>query len=254
MEAERLAEEEKRVAEEKAAAEEATRLIEEERLIAEKAAAEEAASATTAAAAAASAPAEHEEVAEEETDDASDSGLSTEYIEGLSYRELRATCKEHNLPANGKTDELKARLLELCSGSGVAMEDTNESDDDNMESESPSPAKRSAEEQPDDEPNSKKARVAEEIDYSSMTCPQLRALLDSRNIDSSGRKADLIARLETSDAAPPSEEMEEEDEEEVELDWGQMKVVELREHCKARGLDIKGRKSELIARLEEFED
>ena len=191
-------------------------------------------------------------MAEEETDDASDSGLSTEYIEGLSYRELRATCKEHNLPANGKTDELKARLLELCSGSGVAMEDTNESDDDNMESESPSPAKRSAEEQPDDEPNSKKARVAEEIDYSSMTCPQLRALLDSRNIDSSGRKADLIARLETSDAAPPSEEMEEE--EEVELDWGQMKVVELREHCKARGLDTKGRKSELIARLEEFED
>ena len=87
-----------------------------------------------------------------------------------------------------------------------------------------------------------------------MTCPQLRALLDNRGIDSSGRKAELIARLEASDAALPSEEGEEqEQEEEMELDFSSMKVVELREECKARNLDTKGRKAELIARLEEYE-
>ena len=36
-------------------------------------------------------------------------------------------------------------------------------------------------------------------------------------------------------------------------DWGSLKVVDLKEECRSRGLLVGGKKAELIARLEEHE-
>ena len=127
-------------------------------------------------------------------------------------------------------------------------------------------------------------------DFSSMKVSELRAECIKRDLESKGKKADLFARLcnifistkepfdkesevvtETRKAtnkshsshsySPPSilkgvfpEEQAEESvfsSDPKQLDFHLMKVTELREECKMRGINSKGKKATLIARLKE---
>ena len=91
------------------------------------------------------------------------------------------------------------------------------------------------------------------VDFSAMKVAELRAECDARGVDNKGKKAELIARLEsvaTAGGADAIETEAEEDEEVAAVDFSAMKVAELRAECDARGVDNKGKKAELIARLE----
>lgn len=73
----------------------------------------------------------------------------------------------------------------------------------------------------------------------------LRAECQKQGLATTGKKTDLVARLETAGQAAGMEEEEEE-----EMDFASCKVVELRAECKKRGLATVGKKADLVARLE----
>ena len=107
-----------------------------------------------------------------------------------------------------------------------------------------------------------------------MKVAELREELESRGLDSTGKKAELVARLEVAlPAAPPSKKEKVADPVAEETDFSKamrvlkssepqasssstdvvpakMKVAELREELESRGLDSTGKKAELVARLE----
>lgn len=78
-----------------------------------------------------------------------------------------------------------------------------------------------------------------EGDYASMKVPELKELLKERSLDVKGKKDELIARLEESDAQK--------------VDYSKMKLPELKEMCKEKGLSEKGKKEDLVERLQTSE-
>lgn len=108
-----------------------------------------------------------------------------------------------------------------------------------------------------------KERLAQVVSgYSVCTVKQLRVLLEDRELSSTGRKQELIDRLEEADCNPPesSEEVEtaganvEEDstsDGSTDVDFDSWTVGELREELKRRGLSTAGRKGELLDRVKQ---
>ena len=90
----------------------------------------------------------------------------------------------------------------------------------------------------------------EKQDYSKLTVPELRQLCKDRGLDSKGGKATLVERLESPDTEDKEKSDGEEDDEEMEQDYTKYTVPELRQLCKDKGLDSKGRKAELVERLD----
>lgn len=85
------------------------------------------------------------------------------------------------------------------------------------------------------------------MDYSGLTVPKLRAKLKDLNLDTSGKKAELLERLEGA-TAPESQVLEEPEVlEKVDPTWT---VPILRKKLEELGLIAKGKKQELIDRLQ----
>ena len=168
-------------------------------------------------------------------------------VDGMSYTELRSTCKELGLPANGKGAALKDRLAKHFQALGGAASGEKRGIDDvadavdAVDGAAGAGTKRQRRQEADEE-----AEEAGEdaVDYKRMTVAQLRAELEGRGLDTSGRKADLVARLE-------NEGIGEENGKGAAPAFSEMKVAQLRKECAQRQLDARGRKAELVARLEE---
>ena len=75
---------------------------------------------------------------------------------------------------------------------------------------------------------------------------ELRAKLSKLGLDTSGKKAELVARLEAAQASSSTSSSASTSSK----NYSKMKVAELRAELKAAGLDTKGKKAELVARLE----
>lgn len=104
--------------------------------------------------------------------------------------------------------------------------------------------------------------TATAIDWSTYTVTQLKTELETRNLKKSGKKSELIARLEghangeTTDAPEPIADTVAKIEAEPDndrKDWSSLRVKDLKEELKARELPVSGKKNDLIARLEEYE-
>ena len=105
-----------------------------------------------------------------------------------------------------------------------------------------------------------------DVDYDSMTVPNLKAALKEKGLPISGKKSELIERLkensEDEDKAETvdpieeektkgetSEEAESKETETADVDYDGMTVPNLKAALKEKGLPISGKKSELIERL-----
>ena len=93
-----------------------------------------------------------------------------------------------------------------------------------------------------------------QIDWASKIVPQLKSELTTRGLSLTGKKSDLVARLEANDRsesaviAPVREVGGVESEQDV--DWKSYTVPELKEELTSRGLSLAGMKADLISRLE----
>ena len=168
-------------------------------------------------------------------------------VDGMSYTELRSTCKELGLPANGKGAALKDRLAKHFQALGGAASGEKRGIDDvadavdAVDGAAGAGTKRQRRQEADEEAEE---AGEEAVDYKRMTVAQLRAELEGRGLDTSGRKADLVARLQ-------NEGIGEENGKGAAPAFSEMKVAQLRKECAQRQLDARGRKAELVARLEE---
>jgi pSer/pThr/pTyr-binding forkhead associated (FHA) protein len=168
-------------------------------------------------------------------------------VDGMSYTELRSTCKELGLPANGKGAALKDRLAKHFQALGGAASGEKRGIDDvadavdAVDGAAGAGTKRQRRQEADEEAEE---AGEEAVDYKRMTVAQLRAELEGRGLDTSGRKADLVARLQ-------NEGIGEEKRKGAAPAFSEMKVAQLRKECAQRQLDARGRKAELVARLEE---
>lgn len=110
---------------------------------------------------------------------------------------------------------------------------------------------------------------ADIMGWADLTVAELKQELDMRGLAKSGKKADLIARLETSDngtladtdsAFPPKpKKARKEASPDVEdgsenPNWANFSVAELKQELDVRGLAKSGKKADLVARLEASEN
>lgn len=134
------------------------------------------------------------------------------------------------------------------------------------------------------------ADLDESIDYSSMKVAELKDELGARGLPKSGKKADLVDRLEKSDAARFNGEEDgaessgssgrthndekssrgyneggaskkksevkskSNDTQPQQTEWTSMKTSDLKLHCKNRGLSTGGNKGDLVERLQQYDE
>lgn len=106
-------------------------------------------------------------------------------------------------------------------------------------------------------PRKRKEKVATEAattsEPSSMKVAELREELEKRGLDTSGRKAELVSRLEaalmSSTGPSPTKKTKSDEEEEDGIDFDKLRVAELQDELAKRGLGTSGRKGELVSRL-----
>jgi hypothetical protein len=94
----------------------------------------------------------------------------------------------------------------------------------------------------------------DQVNWASKTVPQLRSELTTRGLSLTGKKAELVGRLEAVEASEsveiaPVEEAGEIKTEEY-IDWKSYTVPKLKEELTTRGFSLAGKKADLIARLE----
>jgi len=92
-------------------------------------------------------------------------------------------------------------------------------------------------------------RVNEGVEWTEETVAALEAAEDDLPV--SGKKADLVARLEESDEADADADEAEAGDEGEAQDWSALTVPELKAALKERDLPVSGKKADLVARLEE---
>lgn len=94
--------------------------------------------------------------------------------------------------------------------------------------------------------------------YEEWALADLRAELEARELDTKGKRAAMVERLEEDDASteeePEEESEEEEEDDEEEGEYDSMSIKELRAELEARDLDVKGTKPTLISRLEDNDE
>ena len=145
----------------------------------------------------------------------------------LTVAELRKILDERGLSTKGKKAQLVTRLEEADSSDNAKIEEDNQ-------------VQHSAE-----EPQVEEVNTAKE-DYSSWKVTELRTKLKELGLDTRGRKAELVERLE---AQAHDSQPEDTKEEEEKVDLSKLKVAELKQMLASKGLDTSGRKGELIHRL-----
>ncbi|CAJ1444322.1 unnamed protein product, partial [Effrenium voratum] len=89
-----------------------------------------------------------------------------------------------------------------------------------------------------------------ESDVTQLSVAELKAELRKRELKVSGKKQDLILRLQAAQGGEGEEPGPEPEPEPETKEYAKMKVAELREELRARGLVVSGRKAELVQRLE----
>lgn len=92
-----------------------------------------------------------------------------------------------------------------------------------------------------------------DVDYESMTVPNLKVALKELDLPVNGKKAELIERLKGVDSIEEenSEEEASEETETIDIDYDSMTVPNLKAALKEQGLSVSGKKAELIERLKE---
>lgn len=90
----------------------------------------------------------------------------------------------------------------------------------------------------------------DQASWASYTVAQLKAELTTRGLLLTGKKGDLVARLEADDISELAEIASLQQANEEEVDWKSYTVPELKNELKTRGLLSTGKKADLVARLE----
>eukprot|EP01129_Flabellula_baltica_P001750 TRINITY_DN11674_c0_g1_i1.p1 TRINITY_DN11674_c0_g1~~TRINITY_DN11674_c0_g1_i1.p1 ORF type:complete len:228 (+),score=64.43 TRINITY_DN11674_c0_g1_i1:584-1267(+) len=138
----------------------------------------------------------------------------------MKIPELKEKLRARGLKVSGKKQELIERLL----GS--------------------SPQNSSVEEVSDDDSVSN-------TNFASMKVVELRDACKKRGLKSTGSKGDLIDRLQGGQEGGSSKKASSSD---SDNEYSTLKVIELKEKCKERGLKTTGSKSDLIGRLQNPND
>ncbi len=127
-------------------------------------------------------------------------------------------------------------------------EDEEDEDEDDLEDEDDEDLEDEDEDEDEDEEEDAE-------DYEDWSIAQLRAELRRRKLSPSGKKPDLVSRLEDDDSTSDEDEDEEEDEEE-EVDYSEYSTAELKAEMKRRGLRVKRGMGDddLIEALEEDDE
>jgi len=102
--------------------------------------------------------------------------------DSMTVPNLKAALKEQGLPVSGKKTELIERLKE------------NSKDEYNAETVNPIGEEKADEETSEEETESKETKTTD-VDYDSMTVPNLKAALKEQGLPVSGKKTELIERL-----------------------------------------------------------
>ena len=93
-----------------------------------------------------------------------------------------------------------------------------------------------------------------QVNWASKTIPQLQSELMTRGLSLTGKKAELVGRLQADEAAESVEVAPVEEtsgiETEEDIYWRSYTVSQLKEELTTRGLSLAGKKADLIARLE----
>lgn len=159
-------------------------------------------------------------------------------IQNMKVPELKEECKQRNLLASGKKAEIVKRLKIALRF--MATELPTESMQEQVYPEQkPQELMLEVEELSNDE-----QETTEIIDFTSMKVVELKEECKSRGLPVSGRKADLIQRLEVVTGV-----------DQVVVEGSQnffasMTVKELKEKCREMSLPVSGNKATLIARLQ----
>ena len=173
------------------------------------------------------------------------------YVEGFTYfksdgTELQRPIDASNLVIiNPDWSDIRRRNLLTRVNESVEWTDEVISDfeaaEDEYEAETVGPIKEEETETTD-------------VDYDSMTLPDLKAALKEQGLPVSGKKAELVERLKENsedETIDPIEEegTSEEETETTDVDYDTMTVPNLKAALKEQGLPISGKKAELIERL-----
>jgi len=127
-------------------------------------------------------------------------------LQKLTVVKLRDKLRKKSLDDKGKKDDLIKRLLEADSGTGGSKKE--------QPTRTSKRTRKVIEEEEDEDESSLEIDISEsseeekketQIDYAQLTVPKLRKLCEDRGLDSSGRKQQLIDRLEGEEDAEPDE-------------------------------------------------
>jgi hypothetical protein len=173
------------------------------------------------------------------------------------------------------------QVASILGRGGLLIEDNDESDDEDIDYEALGRAARAAVEEfekrrqsDEDLITAERERWSDEMislpagmNWAKMTVSELRSELEKRGLPGTGKKAELVSRLEMSEGVP-DEDIDSEDLESVSSaaraavdafeayfpeprqDWNSLTVTQLRNELKSRGLPTAGKKADLIAALE----
>lgn len=177
-----------------------------------------------------------------------------ELLEALGLP-MKATLKESDLVGKVCLAKLRAEDYEGEHQAKIArlmnLDDEEDLDEDELEDDDEDESDDDEDNEPDedeDEPDE------EETDYNEWSLVQLRAELEARVLETTGRKKALVERLEEYDSADESDD-EEDDEDEETVDYESMSLRELRVAAKEAGIATRGLdKDALIEALEEEPD
>lgn len=177
-----------------------------------------------------------------------------ELLEALGLP-MKATLKESDLVGKVCLAKLRAEDYEGEHQAKIArlmnLDDEEDLDEDELDDEDDD-----ADEDDEDSEDEDNESDEEADDYNDWSLQQLRAELESRDLETTGRKKALVERLETDDdeTGPDADDEEEADDEDA-VDYESMGIRELRAAAKEAGIATRGLdKDALIEALEEEPD
>ena len=168
----------------------------------------------------------------------------------LSGKELKTECQSRGLPSSGNRPKLIERL-ETHDGEQVADDLYEPASSSHIYSRPVTPPPPPTIDFDDDDDD----QSGVDVNYNTWNTTELRNQCDDRELDRTGIKSTLVARLEQDDIetgfSSPSREVksEESSDDDKDEDYTTWSGKELKAECKHRGLPSSGKKSTLIVNL-----